>query len=69
MVVDSTLRPFTFLLPFMPRSPLTSWLVMTLLESMMPMLGLLSLPSETRSFSHSVSMMSSNTPSRFQFVK
>ena len=68
-VKSCSFRPFIFLLPSMPRSLSTCWVVLALLESMMPRLGLSSLPSETRNFSRSVSMMSSKTSSRFHFVK
>jgi len=67
---DDLDRTLTFLFPSMPLQEGPAWWeVFTLLESMIPMLGLSFLPMILRARECRESMISSNTPSSFHFRK
>ena len=61
--------PFIFLLPSIPLWPSAWWEVLTLLESMIPRLGLSSLPERRRTMPRRVSKISSSKPSFFHLLK
>lgn len=63
-----SLRPLIFLLPSIPRSASIWWEDLTLLESMMPRLGISSRPISLRTIRWSASISSSNTPSNFHLL-
>ena len=61
--------PFIFLLPSIPLWPSIWWEVLTLLESMIPRLGLSALPERRRTMPRRVSKISSSRPSFFHLLK